>query len=207
MEWFASDLHLNHHTIYKVFRSKHFTSIADSDIFIIESILNKVKAGDRLYLLGDLALVNRKSDIEKSNIVYLMKKLKQKGVQVFLIRGNHDKNNLVNAIKQYCVWVKDLDTIKLQKYNTKLMLCHYPMIAWNCSHYNSIMLHGHIHEDTSIMTNKLGKIVNVAIDVNDLQIQSIEEILNKVKNKDNWDLVPRNPGEPWIKEDLIKLKG
>lgn len=66
--------------------------------------------------------------------------------------------------------VFDLLDTKINK--TFYVICHYPMMSWNRSHYNSIQLFGHLHSRWKGNKQQL----NVGLDCHNLYPVNIEEI-------------------------------
>ena len=128
------------------------------------------QALDTVYLLGDICF---RIGVEKAN--ELIASLKGKK---YPIRGNHDKKYDESLFEG----IRDFMTISVNGRHISLM--HYPMLSWPRSHYGSIMLHGHIHSDTSynISNREAGiKRYDVGVDANGympVSIKQIESFLN-----------------------------
>lgn len=84
---------------------------------------------------------------------------------------------------------------KLTYYGYDFTLCHYQMAHWNKSHFGTFHLYGHQHDKKQYEYNhslykELGmseKKMNVCIDSNNYKLFSIDEIINKLKNRPtNW---------------------
>ena len=81
--------------------------------------------------------------------------------------------------------IRDFMTISVNGLHISLM--HYPMLSWPRSHYGSIMLHGHIHSDTSynISNREAGiKRYDVGVDANGYFPVSIEEVKEFVSDEE-----------------------
>jgi len=180
--WYSSDWHLSHHNLRKVFRPQ-FSSSEEMDLYIIEKFFSEVKNGDRFYFLGDLAW-------NKQIGQQFFERLKKTNIQFYFVYGNHDKKLWKKSyLSKYCTtqpsWIKD---IKID--SVKIALCHYPMLSWNCSHYNAYMLHGHHHSNA--MDRFQGKRMNVCLDMRNYQFVTHDEVLEYMKNQpDNWDLIKK----------------
>ncbi len=99
----------------------------------------KVSNADHVYMFGD---VDGRADLP--DILSYLVQLKG---NKHLILGNHDQNadhgqykKLFDEIKSY----KEMtDTADVVRYH--LVLCHYPIFAWNGQHKGAIHLYGHVH--------------------------------------------------------------
>lgn len=156
MKIFTSDLHFGHKNILKYTRrSELFSSIKEHDEQMIEIWNNNVSDNDEVYHVGDFAFI---SDYNK--LASILGKLNGKK---HFIAGNHDNRNhmfdlvhdgLINSYRDY-------SEVKIQ--NTKVVLCHYPMLVWNRQHHGSFMLHGHCHGGLKQEYIR-GKILDVGFD-------------------------------------------
>ena len=186
MKMFAADLHLGHRLSAK---NRGFSSIQEHDDVIIDNLMNCLKKGDNLYLLGDTFFTN--NDDFRNNFFNL---LRRERINVHFIRGNHDKKLPNHKVIKTVSWIKDI-----KENGQHITLCHYPMLVWNRSHYNSWLLHGHIHKDDptylklmSVYYSQLlqGKRLNVNIDFNNLCPFSFDEVKAIMDEKeDNFDLI------------------
>jgi calcineurin-like phosphoesterase family protein len=95
----------------------------------------------------------------------------------------HKKNG--NTSK-YTV-LSPLITIKIR--NVNFILCHYPLLTWDKSHYGSIHLHGHSHGGVGCIGisglgssggGKHGYRMDVGVDCNNFYPVSITDILNRI---------------------------
>lgn len=133
--FFIADTHFGHSNILKFEkRARPFGSIEEMDDVIIAAWNDKVKSGDEVYHLGDFA-INNKFNAQRLNGT------------IHLIRGNHDPRR-EDCFNHRFKTVSDLRTIRYTERaggKTKIVLCHYPMSAWEGWFKGSWMLHGHIH--------------------------------------------------------------
>ena len=60
--------------------------------------------------------------------------------------------------------------------NKKTILFHYPILEWEGYHQNSILIHGHWHQDKKYNTRAF----NVASDIHNFTPVSIKQILNNI---------------------------
>lgn len=142
------------------------------DNTIISNYHAVVKPEDTFYFLGDFSWNSQKA----------------KGIwdslpgQKYFIRGNHDSK--IN------VPMKDIMEIYYEK--LPITLCHYPMISWNKSHYNGLMLHGHHHHNLTLQQKFPGKRIDVGVDAWNFRPVPIDSLL-RVMNilPDNWDYIKK----------------
>lgn len=151
MIYFTSDQHFGHKNIIKLC-NRPFNSLEEMDESIIENWNNVVKSKDTIYVLGDFAWKKGFDYSQRLN-----------GNKIFLL-GDHDKQ----------VYGEKLLIIKME--GIWFVLCHWPLYSWNKQNYNSIHLHGHIHNN--IIDFKKNRI-NVSVDVTDFKPLSLEEILKR----------------------------
>jgi calcineurin-like phosphoesterase family protein len=130
--FFTADTHFNHRNIL-LFR-KQFYSINEMNDMIIGRWNQRVKKGDRVYHLGDVALGQPEATAE------LLSRLNG---QIFLVRGNHESVAEHKLCRDRFVWVKDYFGLKVGK--QKIYLCHYAFRTWNQMHCGSWHLYGHSH--------------------------------------------------------------
>lgn len=136
MKFFTSDPHLGHK---KIAEFREFPNVDLMNLSIIEGILDICKPNDDLYIIGDLSFAN--ADITNE----LLSRLK--GINLYLILGNHDNEKLIKKISHHFVWIKDYYHMKIkdEDKNQHLILFHYPMLTWDRAHYGSCQIHGHCH--------------------------------------------------------------
>lgn len=150
---------------------------------IIKNMFSPLKKGDMFFFLGDLSW-------SKDGYWQIFNNLPD-GVEFHWILGNHD-------LKEWKQWrshvtsTSELRHINVQK-NT-VALCHYPMLTWNKSHYNSFQLYGHHHEagygSDRLQDMISGKQLNVNCEFHDYKPWHEDEIIEYMnKRGDNWDRI------------------
>lgn len=187
MNYITSDWHFGHETLMRGYRSTIFPSVEEHDRVIENNIFSTLKKGDSLYFLGD-AFWKWDNDRKKA----FFDRLRGNSIQFYWIKGNHDKPFKHKAI----IWTGDLKELRYN--HTSFILCHYPMLIWNKSHYNSIQIHGHVHigdktyykiAETPYYT---GKHINVNVEFHDFKPVSIEKLYQIAEGlEDNWDLIKK----------------
>lgn len=152
--WFTADQHHGHDKIIKF--CDRPTTPEEHDNWIIKETWNKyIGKKDRVYILGDLSMANRKQAelfIEKLN------------GQKYLILGNHDKNIHNSTHFVQISQIKDFTYYKFGL-NIHIVLCHYPMMSWSRSIHGSWHLYGHVHG----RTKHPGLAMDVGIDNKDFE--------------------------------------
>lgn len=132
--YYISDLHLGHKNALK-FDKRPFLNLEEQDEVVINNINRVVKSEDSLYLLGDVFWYS------SGAALHILNRLNCR--HVYLVRGNHDW------------WVQDpecekrltdiYDLKRIQDQDRIVILCHYPLAAWDQSHRDSYHLYGHVH--------------------------------------------------------------
>lgn len=153
MDFFISDLCLGHGNIIRYDR-RPFNSIEDHDETIIKNWNSVVSDKDTTYLLGNIAFGLRDEVAEKIN--------KLNG-RICLIRGNHDVKQVERAgLRDRFQWIRDLWFYKatIEDEPIRIVLCHYPMLRWDRSHYGVWHLYGHCRGKAPERSSK-----DLAIDV------------------------------------------
>jgi calcineurin-like phosphoesterase family protein len=162
--WFTSDLHFNHKNIIR-FSNRPFANVDEMNEAMISNWNELVDPQDDIYMLGDFAFVNKKSQVEN-----LFRRLNG---HIHWIFGNHDKS-FRNS--EGCAWSGDYKEIKVG--TQKFVLSHYPMVSWNGQYRGTIMLHGHCHGNLKHDGTKLR--LDVGVDCWDWKPVSVEQILSEI---------------------------
>lgn len=178
MIYFTSDWHLRHKNILRIC-DRPFSSIEEMEQSLISNWNNKVDKNDEVYILGDFGFF--------SNYHAVNEVLDKLNGHKHLIIGNHDKYLKQNRDKLKFDSIKDYKKIKHE--GVEFILSHYPYYEWDGFFRNSIMLHGHVHTGTKgkKQLSHLGRIYDVGVDANNMQLVSIEKIFEKMKNINNTE--------------------
>lgn len=166
MYYFTADEHYFHRNIIR-FCGRPFSSVKEMNEEMIENHNRVVKdSSDNITIhAGDFSFGSTE---QTKNII---KKLN--GIHIFL-HGSHDKWGAMRKRKQ--IWEK-----RIGKGKQMVVVCHYAMKTWHCSHWNSWHLFGHSHGGL----NHEGKTMDVGVDTNNFKPYSFEEIKNIMKDKPN----------------------
>jgi calcineurin-like phosphoesterase family protein len=142
--FFTSDTHFGHANIIKycnrpfikagVLDDKGFpvVDVEAHDEKLIENWNKVVKAGDRVYHLGDFGFGKAEN---------LLKVFNRLNGQKYLIEGNHDDSSLDERLEW--IWIKDTHNLKVG--DKSYFLAHYAHRVWNKSFHGARHVFGHSH--------------------------------------------------------------
>lgn len=183
--WFTSDPHFCHANIIK-YCNRPFDSVEKMNQFLIDSWNNVVGKDDVIFCLGDFILNANSKTVDQ--IVNSLNGTK------YLIVGNHEKSTLGSSYLR-SLW-KDIHDIteifveddEITYGEQHIVMCHYPMIAWNASHRGSWQLFGHVHGGLSnkgIVKHSPNQL-DVGVDCHNyspISYQQIKEIITRQNMK------------------------
>lgn len=191
--WFCSDLHFNHLNILKFQKERREAMGITDDMSDTEKlhkhnewIINMwnmtVKKEDHIYILGDVSFGTTE---ETRKILERLKGHKH------LIIGNHDKS--CRGLENYFVSVSQIKEFPIKKHqydfleeNIYLVLCHFPMVAWNRRLHGAFQVHGHTHNSLKDINNESGELrVDIGLDaeIANYGLVSLETIYKFMKDK------------------------
>ena len=171
--FYTSDLHFSHSNIIQ-YCNRPFDSVEQMNDTLINNWNKVVENEDSVYILGDITLSG-------SRMVYdIISQLKGNKI---LIKGNHDIR-----------WIKDkrfpalelfensqaYDYLEIYDKGRKVILCHYPLMAWNKQCQGAYHLYGHIHNNEPLI--RINNSFNVGVDVNDYAPVTLDELIEKNAN-------------------------
>ncbi len=173
MIYFTSDLHFGHANILKSCRPQ-FSDLSHMDETLIQNWNNTVTNNDTVYICGDLLFRN-----EKPASAYLSR-LRGKKI---LITGNHDiywmRNMTEEELGIYFTGIYNMHEMKKNK--VLLNFCHYPMLLWESSRDNSLLICGHIHNTKDEyeygMFRQIMFAFNAGTDINGYRPVRIDELI------------------------------
>jgi len=166
MIWFTSDEHYGH-TKVLLYNKRPYEFVEEMDKDLIKRFNEVVMPDDITIHAGDFCWCNNKKD------AYEKYANKLNGNHTFLI-GSHD-HWLPKSAKY--IWRKRIE-------DKLIMVCHYAMLTWECSHYNSWQLYGHSHGHFPLK----GKQHDVGVDNNNYYPVSFDQIKDiMATKKDNWN--------------------
>lgn len=126
-----ADLHLGHENLIK--NKRGFKTVEDHDNLIINNWNKTVNKKDKVYILGDITMENKKN-------YHILTKLKGNKT---VILGNHEKEGLGKELLNYVSNVAGLIKYK------NIWLSHAPIHTSELRGKKNI--HGHVHENTIIL--------------------------------------------------------
>lgn len=171
--WFTADHHFGHRLMVKM---RGFESGLEMDKELISRWNSRVKKGDTVIHLGDVALCSKRRASE------IIGNLNGK---ITLVRGNHDKTADSTACRGLFESVHDALEVRVRVNNPlarkghplRIWLFHYPCESWPASYWGTIHLHGHSHGNA----RKLRRRLDVGVDCHGLEPISLDEVLDKIK--------------------------
>ena len=171
--YISADLHLNHKKIidYCPATRSHFTDHIEMTESIIANWNNTVAPDDEVWILGDVSMGH--PDMMH---VYIPRLNGTKR----LIAGNHDTKILSDEkLQSYFASIEHYKELTVSINGQEIVVCmsHRPMNHWHKKQSGSIMLHGHCH---AIPTNIPGRIKDIGLDTNNIQLYVFEDIVAEV---------------------------
>jgi len=170
MYFFTADEHYGHANVLK-YNDRPFKNIKEMDEGLIRRFNEKVTPQDITIHAGDFCWLNNKKDIYKTYLNHL------NGNHVLLI-GSHD--HWIPDSGKY-IWRKRIE-------GQLIIVCHYAMLIWECSHYDSWQLFGHSHGRLQLE----GKQHDIGVDNNNYYPVSFKQIKDiMATKKDNWNYLTK----------------
>lgn len=197
MDFFVGDMHL-YHTNALAYDNRPFLTAEANNEAIIERWNEQVNISDHTYILGD---------ISNANVTRTMEVLKQLNGSFTLLTGNHDQKFLKNRdfrnmFREICYY-KNVDLPN----NKQLILCHYPIMAFDGQFRGNIHLYAHVHNsDQWAMVEHMRELtekergkgtcrmynVGCMLDYMNYTPRSLDEILEACEGEDSKDILERN---------------
>lgn len=206
--FFTSDLHLYHSNIIR-YCNRPFANVDEMNQAILDNYNAKVSDEDTVYFIGDIAFL--KSSEAKADLPRYMGNLRGKKHlicgnhdRVASINRYFDSCRTYSEIEVSCTVLgehavgkgevserfkaSDSETSGRRpkedsKGSTKqlIILCHYPFLTWNKSHYGSWNLHGHCHGTLPDDPSSLR--LDVGVDVHAFSPISFDEVSTIMSTK------------------------
>lgn len=171
MIYFTSDWHLNHQNILKLAKRPFKDVIHMQREFIYNIIKTISSKSDKLFMLGDMSFGN------KDNLLSFIESIK---APIFVIPGNHDKNNICNFLRRRGVNVLPRGTFTFEYKELIVSLSHRP-IERDLLRKNEINIHGHKHyKRKGVM--KSSHYYDCGVDNNNFAPIGLNEVLMKRRN-------------------------
>lgn len=154
MKHFCSDPHFDRegHSVL----NRPFKNAMEMSERLVYNINNFVRPNDILYILGDFAFNWKETSYWRQRIFCK---------NIFITRGNHDIP--LSRLKEIFGGSYAENILETSIGELDLKLCHYPFLYWNDSHYNSVCLHGHLHDQRTATYMKIFpeiRLLDVAFD-------------------------------------------
>ena len=205
--WFTSDTHFGHVNIVSGTtqwdvtrdRTRKFDTVEDMNRTIVDNINKVVMPDDTLVHLGDWSF----GGLE--NIWNLRNRIMCKNI--ILVFGNHDHHiegskelpNHPNSdtasilAQELFIWTGHYLNLTIvdntnegnggKSPRTNIICTHYPMASWDTLGKGTIHLHGHIHTPKKYILPKVGKMMDIGVDGNDLKPWSYDEIMKIMRKQ------------------------
>lgn len=150
--FFTADTHFGHGNAVG-FDKRPFASVGEHDLVVTRRFRDAMPPGSTLYHLGDLAW----SHDEAAEFMVAMK---DHGVRVVWICGNHDSRSGMSQLLPQNLWLslKEVPEAGVPG----VWLSHYPHLAWPNSFHGSIHLFGHVHGKCGSMP-PYGRLLDVGL--------------------------------------------
>lgn len=190
MNFFTSDHHFGHANIIG-FVHRPFKNVEEMDSDMTERWNEVVSPEDTVWHLGDFTL---------GSIASFQKYIYQLNGTFFIVPGGHDWRWLKEYDPEWQgINVTDplitLDELLPKKdgHPQPIVLCHYPLLSWDRSHYGTPHLHGHVHNTIGSTIGKSGDLllppnmapgtrIDVGVDGHDFYPYSLTEIQEMIAN-------------------------
>jgi calcineurin-like phosphoesterase family protein len=184
--YLTADTHFGHKNILKSSR-RPFDTIEDHDIAIVTNIVDTMKPGDILWHLGDVAF-------RKDGLDWFLHRMRQAGIHVRLIRGNHDDKIAWKARERFNAAHESLyyrfpdpkgdGTIRAY-------LSHYAHRTWRNSVHGAYHFFGHSHGNLP----DYGRSTDVGVDCWDFKPVALTTLIAKLESAPHINHHPDNLDE------------
>lgn len=159
MIFFSADHHFGHGNIWKpTHANRPFTSTHEMNMGLVAAWNAVVGKKDTVYHLGDIAWGSPNA---------MSKILDRLNGTIHLILGNHDKTAQHRKCRERFASITDarMDLVvpdpEAHEGERLIVLDHYAMRVWNCSHWGSWQLYGHSHGNLPDLPDRLQMDVGV----------------------------------------------
>lgn len=161
--YFTSDLHFFHKNILR-FTKRPFASLEEMHLSIVNEWNKVITPTDVVYHLGDLSFLRASADQQPLYTI-----LNQLNGTIYCLKGNHCYGNLLAAYRaaqqsgqlRKGIFFEDTPYREIKLDKRKVILNHYPIVAWNGQHHGTFHLFGHCHNSLKL---ELGKAMDVGYD-------------------------------------------
>lgn len=155
-EFFTGGLNLNQQKIIE-YNNRPFKDTDEMNEALIQNINQKVKAGDKLYIVGNFLFGSLDDEKALKTAYYFRKKINCNNI--FLTFGNHDRR-MKKEERFLKLFSHATDYMEIKTAcGTSLILFHYPMFTWNRQKAGAIHVYAAQPWNTGINNS-----VNVGVD-------------------------------------------
>lgn len=154
-------------------KARPFSSLEEMTEGLIDNHNSVVKAGDKVYHVGDMFW--RTFGVE--NAISVMSRLNG---DHFYVLGNHEElMEHPTWLRAQFVWIKERAKIRPRKDYPSIVLDHYAGRVWDGSHKGNYQLYGHSHGNIS----EYGLSFDVGVDANDFFPVSLDTVIQRMEQK------------------------
>ena len=154
--WISGDTHFGEEHVISLFE-RPFADVATMDAALLDAINRTVKKRDVLIHIGDFCGPFQEGcDTQVGHAVDIRNKIVCKNIQ--LIRGNHDPK--IAKFETLFDSVKNQATFRRDNGGERVVLCHYPLRAWQGQLSGAMHLYGHTHG----ALEEMGRSMDVGVD-------------------------------------------
>lgn len=143
MNWYTADLHLYDQSMLTFERMNDanipaFDSVEERFDCIRGRWNERVAADDDVYVVGDVSLSGRQDTIDA---------LSELNGKKHIVLGNHDGGWMHSLARSNAGNVIDVASgiKRIRDGGKDVVLCHYPIVAWEKQHKGSYLVYGHLH--------------------------------------------------------------
>ena len=177
--FFSADPHYFHANVINLC-NRPFANITEMHEALISKWNAKVKPDDDVYLLGDVSF-------KCPNPPMLVSTLNKLNGNIFLIKGNHEKDVMKNAeVRARFTWIKDYYELDVPDKDVKggfqkICLFHFSQRSWNGSFRGGWHLFGHSHGNLD--SEPWGLSFDVGVDSHNYEPISYDEVKALMKTR------------------------
>lgn len=202
-DYFAADLHLGHK---KVAEMRGFDDVDEHDRVTIESLLAKVRYGDRLFLLGD---ISSGTPLGQRRALELLKQNFDRK-QLHLVIGNHETvhPHHSKAFREMDIFLEVFGSVQtgmeVRISGVRAMASHFPysgehgddegsqkperFVQWRLRDLGAPIIHGHTHSTRKLSRSNLGSVqVCVSLDAWNMQPASKDEVARLIESAEQTE--------------------
>jgi calcineurin-like phosphoesterase family protein len=180
--FFTADQHFGHASIIQHCR-RPFADVAEMDAELIRRWNDRVNRQEIVYHLGDFLLCHShraEGYLEQLNgVIRIVPGGHDHGWLKYMRRVGREFRSRSGEPVQILPPLAEIKP-QLGAEGIAIVVCHYPMLAWEGSHYGSWHLHGHIH---GTRNGYHPRALDVGVDCWDYQPVSLQEIAEAIFQK------------------------